>query len=104
MRVEDRNLNGATGLQPGRTQEPQPADSSGSVAEGQSSGTAGGDRAEISSLAGRISDALALHSAGRTQRIQKLAQDFKAGRYSADYRATSSAVISDAVERKDGAR
>lgn len=104
MRVDDRNLNGAAGLQSGRTQETHSPDALAPAPGSQNSGAAGADRAEISSLAGRISDAMAVHSAERTQRIAKLAQEFKQGRYSADAHATSQAVIQEALGRKDGAQ
>jgi hypothetical protein len=104
MRVDDRNLNGVAGPQSGRTQEPHSADALAPAPGTQHSGVAGSDRAEISSLASRISDVLTVNAAERTQRIAKLAQEFKQGRYSADSHATSHAVIQEALGRKDGAQ
>ena len=104
MRVEDRNLNGAAGPQSGRTQEAHSPDASATAPGTGNSGVAGADRAEISSLAGRVSDALSVNAAERTQRIAKLAQEFKQGRYSVDSHATSQAIIQEALGRKDGAQ
>jgi hypothetical protein len=101
MRIDDRNLNGATGPQSGRTQEAHSADGLAPAAGTQSSGA---DRAEISSLAGRVSDALTLQATERAQRIGKLAQEFKMGRYSVDSRTTGRAVVQEALGAKDGAQ
>jgi hypothetical protein len=101
MRVDDRNLNGAAGLQPGRTSE---TDRSGSASGAQISQTPGGDRAEISSLAGTVSDAMATHSAGRSRRVAALAQQYRAGQYTVGARPASQALVHDALERKDAAQ
>ena len=104
MRIDDRNLNGATGPQSGRTQEAHSADGLAPAAGTQSSGAVGADRAEISSLAGRVSDALTLQATERAQHIGKLAQEFKMGRYSVDSRTTGRAVVQEALGAKDGAQ
>jgi hypothetical protein len=104
MRIDDRNLNGAAGPQSGRTQETHAPGSTESVSGAQSPGSGGGDRAELSSLTGRISQALQSHFAQRAERVAKLAQEFNTGRLSADSRSTSRAVVQDAIERKDGTR
>jgi len=104
MRVNDSHLNGANGLQPSHTTETQEAGRVGSNSGAQVSESAGGDRTEISSLTGRISQTLAAHTAERSQRIEKLAKDYSAGRYQANSRSTSGAIVRDAIERKDGAR
>src|SRR5690242_9241747 len=104
MRVNDSQLNGANGLQPGRTPETHEADRVGSNSGAKVSESAGGDRTEISSLTGRISQTLAAHTAERSQRIEKLAKDYGAGRYHVNARSTSGAMVRDAIERKDGAR
>ncbi len=104
MRIDDRNLNGATGPQSGRTQEAHSADGLAPAAGTENSGAAGADRAEISSLAGRVSGALTLQATERAQRIGKLAQEFKMGRYSVDSRTTGRAVVQEALGAKDGAQ
>jgi hypothetical protein len=103
MRIENQNLNGAAGLQPGRTNETPAVDALTSTPGTQGSGPAGGDRAEISSLAGNISQTLASQSVGRAQRIQELAQQYSAGTYRPDARSVSSALVEDAIGGKDGA-
>ncbi len=103
MRIENQNLNGAGGVQPGRTAETPAIDSLTSTSSTHGSGSAGGDQAEISSLAGSISQTLASQSVGRAQRIQELAQQYSAGTYKPDAKAVSSALIEDAIGGKDGA-
>jgi anti-sigma28 factor (negative regulator of flagellin synthesis) len=105
MRVDDPNLTGAAGAQTNRTPETQETNRAGSPANQRISESSGGDRAEISSLAGRISQAFAANAAARTQRIAKLTQDYRAGNYHVDARSIAQAVTGDAIERKtDGSR
>lgn len=104
MRVEDRNLNGAGGLQPGRAPESQEAGRLGSTVGAQVSETAGGDRAEISSLAGTVSQAITTYAADRAQRVGKLAEQYRSGQYHANARSASHALVRDALERKDAAQ
>jgi flagellar biosynthesis anti-sigma factor FlgM len=103
MRIDNQNLNGAAGLQPGRPQETPAVDALTSTPATQGSGSVGGDRAEISSLAGNVSQTLASQTVGRAQRVQELAQQYSAGTYRPDARAVSSALVQDAIGGKDGA-
>lgn len=105
MRVDDPNLNGVGGAQANRTPETQETHRTGSPANQRISESNCGDHAEISSLAGRISQASAANAAARTQRIAKLAQDYRAGTYNVSARSVSQAITNDAIERKpDGNR
>jgi hypothetical protein len=104
MRVEDRNLTGAGGPQPGRAPGAYETGRTGSTVGAQVTETAGGDRAEISSLAGTVSQAIRTHAAERAQRIGKLAAEYRAGQYNANARSASQALVRDALERKDAAR
>ena len=104
MRVEDRNLNGAGGPQPGRAAESHEAGRLGSTVGAQVSETPGGDRAEISSVAGTVSQAITTHAVERAQRVVKLATEYRAGQYNVSARSASQALVQDALERKDAAR
>jgi len=104
MRVEDLNLNGAGGPQPGRAPGAYETGRAGSTVAAQVTETAGGDRAEISSLAGTVSQAISTHAAERAQRIGKLAAEYRAGQYNVSARSVSQALVRDALERKDAAR
>jgi len=101
MRVEDQILNGAAGLQTGQTPPASQTERPGTAPETQPIGSAGQDRADISSLAGNLSQVLSAQSAQRTQHIQKLASDFAAGRYNPDPQAISRGIVQDAIERQD---
>lgn len=104
MRVDDRNLNGAAGLQTVRTADTQAAERAGSTSGSQISESKGGDRVEISSTAGLVSQALGTGATDRAQRIQQLTADYRSGNYQPNSLATSQAIIQDAIERTDGAR
>jgi len=104
MRVEDRNLNGAGGPQPGRAAESHEAGRLGSSVGAQVSETPSRDRAEISSVAGTVSQAITTHAAERAQRVAKLATEYRAGQYNVSARSASQALVQDALERKDAAR
>ncbi len=104
MRVEERNLNGAGGPQAGRAPEAYQTGRTGSAAGAQITETAGGDRAEISSLAGTVSQAITTHTAERAQRVEKLAAEYRAGQYKVNAQSASQALVRDALERSDAAR
>src|ERR1700690_1749324 len=100
MRVDDPNLNGVAGAQTGRTPETQETNRVGSAAGPRTSESVGGDHAEISSLAGRISHAFTSQAAQRTQQIAKLAEQYRTGKYNASAQSISQAITRDAIERK----
>src|SRR5882672_3265487 len=104
MRVDDRNLNGAGGPQPGRAPAAYETGRAGSTTGAQVTETAGGDRAEISSVAGTVSQAITTHAADRAQRVEKLAAAYRSGQYSVSAQSASQALVRDALERKDAAR
>ncbi|MCU1274326.1 MAG: flagellar biosynthesis anti-sigma factor FlgM [Bryobacterales bacterium] len=103
MRIDDRTLNQPSTPQSGATSEThETGRSNGSGA--QISESSGGDRAEISSLAGRVSQALAGQSADRAQHLAKMAKEYNAGHYPLDSRATSRAIIRETLGSRDGFR
>lgn len=102
MKVDDRALN-APALQTGRTPEAPAADRPGSGSQAHSLESAGGDRAELSGLTGRISQTLAAQSAERAQRLDKLAKEYHAGRYNPDSQPVSRAIVGQALEKKPDA-
>ncbi len=104
MRIDNQNLNGASGLQTGRTPETTPADALGSNSSTRGAGSISGDHAEISSLAENVSQALSAQSTNRASRIQELAQQYSAGTYRPSARSVSSAIVNDAIGAKDAAQ
>jgi len=103
MRIENQNLNGAAGLQTGRTPETSPAEGVGSTSSTRGAGSISGDHAEISSLAENVSQALSAQSVNRAQRIQELTAQYRAGTYRPNAQAVSSAIVADAIGAKDAA-
>jgi hypothetical protein len=104
MKIHNPNLNGASALHPGRTQEANPAETLGSASSSRGFGTASGDHAEVSSLAENISQALASHSVNRAQRVQELAKQYSAGSYRPDVRAISRWLIQESIGGNNGAQ
>jgi len=104
MRIDDRNLNGVAGLETGRTPDTHGSERAGSPSGSQISESRAGDRVEISGTAGLVSQALGTGSAEHAQRIQQLAANYRSGNYQPNSRATSRAIVQDALERTDGAR
>ena len=94
MRIDDRTLNPAPAPQSGAASETHANPSGAQISE-----SSGGDRAEISSLAGRVSQALASQSSARAQHLAKMAKEYQAGHYPLDSMATSRAIIRDTRER-----
>ena len=103
MRIDDRTLNPASTPQSGATSETHEADRS-NASGAQISQSPGGDRAEISSLAGGVSQALASQSAQRAQHLAKVAKEYNAGHYSMDSMVTSRAIIRQTLGSGDGFR
>ena len=97
MRVQDRNPWGTSAPETGRTPETQKA---GREETGRTSGarsSESGDRVELSSALGRLSQAIATHNTQRGDRIQALATDYQRGTYRPDARQTSHAVVAEAL-------
>lgn len=104
MRIENQNLNGAAGLQPGRAPETTSTEAPGSASSTRGAGSISGDHAEISSLAENVSQALSAQSVNRAQRIQELARQYSAGTYRPSAQSVSSAIVNDAIGGKDAAQ
>jgi hypothetical protein len=101
MRVNDRNTTGAPPSQTGRAQETQKLDRGGPTTPA-ASGDSGGDRVELSSTLGRLSQALSSFSSQRASRVQALTADYQTGRLQADSAATSRGVVSEALAADRG--
>ena len=94
MRIYDVNVTGPSVGESGRTQEAQKA----SVSRTGSSGSSGaGDRVELSSTLGRLSQALSGYESSRSNRVQALTSQYQSGYYQPDSLATSKSMVSDAL-------
>ncbi len=96
MKIYDSNMGGVPASGAQRTQETQQADRSGA---GRSSGSAasGGDRVEFSGTLGRLSRTLSNFQSDRSSRVQQLTAQYQSGTYQPDSKASSRAIVSDAL-------
>jgi anti-sigma28 factor (negative regulator of flagellin synthesis) len=95
MKVVDRNLNGGSAVESGRTQETQRASAtSGGGAAAQSSN---GDRVEFSNTLGTLARAMSAFGTSNTGKVQALATEYQGGTYQADSAATSRAIVAQAL-------
>jgi anti-sigma28 factor (negative regulator of flagellin synthesis) len=97
MRIYDVNLTGTAAAESGRAQETQRSDRAGGARTGGSSANGTGDRVELSSTLGRLSQALSAYGSSRTGRVQALAAQFQSGTYRPDSLATSKGMVSEAL-------
>jgi len=96
MRVHDRTSLGPSAAEAGRTAETQKA-GGGSASRSGAAGSADGDRVELSSTLGRLSQAIAAQATGRGQRVEALAAEYQSGRYQPNSEATSRALVAEAL-------
>ncbi len=87
---------GPSAPQTGRPTDTQKAghDSTGKTA---GTGSADGDRVELSSTLGRLSQAINTYADHRAERVQALAADYQAGRFRPNSQATGRAMIAEAL-------
>lgn len=95
MRVDDRNLAGSQAAQSGQANQAQQVEraSESKPAEGRPAG--GADRVELSGLAGDMARALQAAGQERAARMERLAEEYAAGRYRVDARAVSRAIVAE---------
>ena len=96
MRIQDRTTLGPTATPAGRAGETQKA---GQETTGQTplTSSADGDRVELSSALGRLSQAISSYASQRAERIQALAGEYQAGRFRPNALATSRALVAEAL-------
>jgi hypothetical protein len=95
MKIDDRSDLG--GLASPGTKATAGADGAGRNEASRGTGQTGGDRAELSGRAGKISQALSADSAERAATVQRLRLDVAEGRYQPDPGETSHAIVGDAL-------
>jgi anti-sigma28 factor (negative regulator of flagellin synthesis) len=97
MRVTDRNLAANAQAEAAKAQEAQRIERAGTQRSGSTGGSEGGDQVQLSSLAGRVSNAIQTSSTDRSSRVQALAAAYQSGSYQSDAGATSSAMVSETL-------
>lgn len=95
MRVDDRNLAGVAASQSGKTIESRDVERASEGRAAESRGTTGPDRVHLSDLAGMLSRILSKDSAERANRVEQLTKLHQEGRYQANTRAVSSAILEE---------
>jgi len=100
MKINDRNDLAA--LDAARQSQAVQADGTGK-SRGRQTERAGEDRAEVSGLAGHLSQAIDGTSPARVARLEALKTDVAAGRYKPDAAATSQGIVRDALASAAGA-
>ena len=96
MRIQDRSSLGPTTPQTGRAGETQKSGRDNGARTG-ATGSADGDRVELSSTLGRLSEAISAHGVQRANRVQALATDYQTGRFQPNSQGTSRAMIGEAL-------
>ena len=96
MRIQDRTGLGPASAEAGRTSEAQRAGRENAGRSG-ASGSADGDRVELSSTLGRLSQAIAADGAQRADRVHALTANYQEGRFRPNPGVTSRAIVADAL-------
>ena len=97
MRVYDVNLTSTAAGGSARAQETQGASQAGTNKAGSQASGGNGDRVELSSTLGSLSQALATSGSERASRVQALASLYQSGQYQPSSMATSRAMVSDSL-------
>src|SRR5579864_6697581 len=96
MRIQDRTSLGPSPAQTGRSAETQKTgqDNTGKT---RATGLADGDRVELSSTVGRLSQAIGTYATQRAERVQALAGEYQARRFRPTPQSTSRAIVAEAL-------
>ena len=97
MKVDNRNLTGATPAESGRTQETGKSNRNQAVPTGTAATDRTADRVELSSTLEALSRAMSALGSERANRVQALAAQYQSGGYHADSAATARGMVSEAL-------
>ena len=97
MRIYDVNLTGTSAAESGRAQETQRSDRAGGARTGGTGANGTGDRVELSSTLGRLSQAMSAYGSARDSRVQALAAQYQSGTYRPDSAASSKGMVVEAL-------
>ena len=96
MRIQDRTSLGPSSTQSGGVSETQKT-GQGAPPKSPATSSADGDRVELSSMLGRLSQAINAYSTQRAERVQALTAEYQAGRFRPDSQVTSRALVTEAL-------
>lgn len=99
MKVNETSLNQAAASQLQKAREAESAKPGAKPASGAQPQQEQ-DRVHLSDLSARLVEMLGTESPDRVARVDKLAADFKAGRYQPNSQATSRGIINDAIRNE----
>ncbi|MGE5569396.1 MAG: flagellar biosynthesis anti-sigma factor FlgM [Rhodospirillales bacterium] len=97
MIINDSLLSQAAASELGKTHKSEAVTAGGARRESAAQPQEG-DRVQLSGLSGRLLEMLAVHAADREARVERLATDYRAGRYQPDALAVSRGIIRYAME------
>jgi anti-sigma28 factor (negative regulator of flagellin synthesis) len=92
MRIDESNLNDSVSSVASRAAESQRIQAGTAVSSGAAN-AGGGDRVDLSGLAGRISESMQALASQSAQRVSQLRSDFRAGSYQPDAAQLSRALM-----------
>ncbi len=95
MRIDDQNLAGISSSQVDQAQATQAGSRQ---SRGNRAGGSGEDQVQLSSLAGSLRELSAVDDPERAGRVEKLAGEYQAGRYSVDSATLSREIVDDALK------
>jgi flagellar biosynthesis anti-sigma factor FlgM len=97
MKIQDTYVGGGAPAETGRAQDTQRVERERASQTAAARQPAGGDRVELSTLAGRVSRAMETSAADRGGRVEALRAAYQAGTYRPDALATSRGMVADAL-------
>jgi flagellar biosynthesis anti-sigma factor FlgM len=97
MRINDRNLTGATPAESGRAQETEKPNRNQGAGTGTAATDKTGDRVELSSTLETLSRALSAFGFERSNRVQALEAQYQSGSYHPDSAAIARGMVSEAL-------
>ena len=97
MRVNGRNLTGATPAESKRAQNTEKLDRNQGVRAGTAATDRTGDRVELSSTLETLSRAIAAYGSERANSVQALTGQYQSGSFHPDSAATAGSMVSEAL-------
>ncbi len=98
MRIDQANAAGTAAAQLAKTLQSEAAAPAASKNEPDSQAASQSDRVQLSVLSDRLLKLLSADSPERASRLERLAADFRAGRYQVDALAVSRRIVDEALK------
>jgi anti-sigma28 factor (negative regulator of flagellin synthesis) len=97
MKVHESSLNQAAASQLGKAREAEAVTLGGSKKSSEAQPRQESDRVQLSELSGQLLATQSAESPQRATRVEKLAVDYRAGRYQPNSLETSRRIVDDAI-------